>query len=62
MDLNKIRSFCKIFRSLVGLALFAYGLISANYWFFLGVIPLFVGVFDICPLCIFSKKCDINEN
>jgi Protein of unknown function (DUF2892) len=62
MNINKIRSFCKFFRVILGLVLFGFGLVSGNYWFLLGAVPLFVGVFDICPLCIFSNKCDINEN
>ncbi len=62
MNLNKIRSFCRVFRTAVGAGLVGYAIGSGNSWFYLGVLVLFVGLFDICPLCIFSKKCDINEN
>ena len=62
MNLNKIRSFCRVFRVAVGAGLVGYAMGSGNYWFYLGVLPLFVGVCDICPVCMFTKKCDINEN
>ena len=62
MNLNKIRSFCRVFRTAIGAGLVGYALGSGNSWFYLGVIPLFVGVCDVCPLCLFSKNCDINEN
>jgi amino acid permease len=62
MNLNKIRSFCRVLRTAVGAGLVGYAIGSGNSWFYLGVIPLLVGVCDVCPLCLFSKKCDINEN
>ncbi len=64
MDLNKIRSFCRVFRIVVGLALIAYGVYSIvseapNYWFFLGFAPLIAGIINFCPLCLITKKCDL---
>jgi hypothetical protein len=32
---------------------------NAAPWFFLGAIPLLAGLLNFCPLCIFSKKCDL---
>ncbi len=64
MDLNKVRSFCRVFRILVGLLLIAVGVIQAgtadgsSLWF-LGVIPLIAGLVNFCPLCIITKKCDV---
>ena len=63
MDFNKIRSFCRIFRIFIGLALIITGVIqlgASDYaaWFFLGAIPLLAGLVNFCPLCIISKKCD----
>ena len=48
MNLNKIRSFCRVFRIIVGLALIATGVIQLGAmehatWFFLGAIPLIAG-------------------
>lgn len=54
---DKIRAFCRPFRIVIGLILIAIGFFTDNYWFYLGVIPLIVGIIDFCPVCIFSKKC-----
>ena len=63
MNFDKIRKFCSPFRVVLGLVCIAYGIYSANYWFFLGVVPLIVGIFNICPLCKITNKCDIfNKN
>ena len=67
MNLNKIRSFCRIFRILVGLALILTGVIQLGAmehaaWFFLGAIPLITGLVNFCPLCIITKKCDLENN
>lgn len=40
----------RIIRILVGLALVAYGLYSGNAWFYLGVIPLIMGIINWCPM------------
>ena len=62
MDYNKIRKFCRVFRIIIGLALIVTGFITGIYWFYLGVIPLIAGITNFCPLCIFSKKCDVPNN
>lgn len=58
---DKIRSFCKPFRIVIGLVLIAIGVYTGNYWFYLGVIPLIAGLTDFCPTCIISKKCTPKE-
>ncbi len=60
MDVNKIRKFCRSFRIVLGLALIGYGIYSGNKWFYLGIIPLIVGLVNFCPLCIITKQCDIE--
>ena len=60
MDVNKIRKFCRAFRIVLGLALIGYGIYSGNKWFYLGIIPLIVGLVNFCPLCIITKQCDIE--
>ncbi len=60
MNVNKIRAFCRPFRIVIGLALIGYGVYSGNQWFYLGVIPLIAGLSNFCPLCIITKKCDIE--
>ena len=54
---DKIRSFCRPFRIVIGVVLIAAGFFTGIYWFYLGVIPLIAGLVDFCPLCIISKKC-----
>ena len=54
---DKIRSFCRPFRIVIGLVLIMIGFLISNPWFYLGVIPLIIGLVDFCPVCIFSKKC-----
>ncbi len=61
MNFNKIKSSCRIVRILAGLILIAIGIITSNYWFFLGIAPLIVGVTNFCPLCMFTKKCDLPQ-
>ena len=58
---DKIRSFCRPFRIIIGLVLIATGFLLRNPWFYLGVVPLIVGLLDFCPLCIISKKCSIKQ-
>lgn len=58
---DKIRSFCRPFRIIIGLVLIVIGFLLSNPWFYLGVIPLIVGLLDFCPLCIVSKKCSIKQ-
>ena len=59
---DKIRSFCKPFRIVIGLVLIAIGFFIDNSWFYLGVIPLIAGLIDFCPVCIISKKCTPKGN
>lgn len=59
---DKIRSFCRPFRIVIGLVLIAIGFFIDNTWFYLGVIPLIVGLMDFCPVCIVSKKCTPKGN
>ena len=58
-NFNKWRRFCRVFRTILGSALIAYGFYSSNPWFYLGVIPLAAGITNFCPVCILSKKCDL---
>ena len=54
---DKIRACCRPFRNNIGIILIIVGVYTGIVWFYLGVIPLIVGIFDICPLCKFSGKC-----
>lgn len=61
MDFNKIRKVCRVVRIVVGLALIVTGVITGIKWFYLGLLPLIAGIANFCPLCIFSKKCDLPQ-
>jgi len=61
MNVNKVRSFCRVFRIVIGLGLIGYGVFSANPWFYLGAIPLIAGIVNFCPLCMITKQCDIPQ-
>ncbi|KYJ87746.1 YgaP family membrane protein [Sulfurovum riftiae] len=60
MDVNKIRKVCRPIRIVLGLSLIAVGVVTGIKWFYLGVIPLIAGLANFCPLCIITKKCDIE--
>ena len=62
MDVNKIRKVCRVVRIIAGLALIAVGVITGNYWFYLGVLPLIAGLTNFCPLCFITKQCDLPQN
>jgi hypothetical protein len=40
----------RVFRITLGLALIGYAVYSGNAWFYLGVVPLFFGVVNWCPM------------
>lgn len=54
---DKIRAFCRPFRIILGLVLIAVGFFTGIAWFYLGIIPLVVGLMGLCPLCSITKKC-----
>lgn len=56
---DKIKRFCRSFRIILGLVLITVGFLTSNPWFYLGIIPLIVGVTNFCPICIVTKKCSI---
>ena len=60
MDINKIKKVCRPIRIVLGLALIGAGVYTEINWFYLGVIPLIAGLSNFCPLCIITKKCDIE--
>lgn|GEM_PF-35395 len=40
----------RVFRIVLGLALIGYAVYSGNVWFYLGVVPLFFGIINWCPM------------
>ncbi len=44
----------------IGIILISIGFIIENYWFYLGSIPLFVGITKFCPACYFLKNVQLN--
>ena len=62
MDFNKIRSVCRVIRIFAGIALIIAGLVTGIFWFYLGILPLLVGIFNFCPLCMITGKCELPKN
>lgn len=59
---DKIRSFCRPFRIIVGTATIIIGYLLSDgsltwTWWYLGVLPLIAGLLNFCPLCSLTKKC-----
>jgi len=63
---DKIRSFCKSFRIILGVSAIAIGYLLSDgslswSWWYLGVIPLIAGLTNFCPLCSLTNKCSIRK-
>ena len=63
---EKIRSFCKSFRIILGSAVLVIGYLLGDGgldlgWWYLGLLPLMSGLVNFCPICIISKKCDLKK-
>lgn len=54
-------SFLRIFRIILGIVLIGIGLKTGVYWWYLGVIPLFMGIANLCPLCAITGKCGVKK-
>jgi hypothetical protein len=59
---DKIRSFCRPFRIIIGIVTITIGYFSTDgaltwTWWYLGVLPLVAGLANFCPLCLITKKC-----
>jgi len=61
MDILKIEKICRLGRIALGFILIVIGFYTGNSWFFLGVIPLAIGVLNIKPFCIFTGKCKSED-
>ena len=59
--INEIRKRKKLLRITSGVILILIGIITNNVWFYLGVIPLIVGITNFCPACILLKRCSIKR-
>lgn len=65
-EIEKWRSFCRVFRIIIGLILITIGAYTVLieepvYLWFLGALPLIAGSINFCPACIITKKCDLDE-
>ena len=62
---DKIRSFCRSFRIIIGLTSLIIGFLlgdgSLNLgWWYLGLLPLVAGLSNFCPICLITKQCSIK--
>ena len=63
---DKIKSFCRTFRIIIGVVAIAIGYLLSDgtlswSWWYLGVLPLVVGLTNFCPLCSLTNKCSIGN-
>ncbi|MGB3750474.1 MAG: DUF2892 domain-containing protein [Arcobacteraceae bacterium] len=63
---QKVKHFCRPFRIIIGLVAIMIGYLLSDgtlswSWWYLGVLPLIVGLTNFCPLCLITKKCDIGS-
>ena len=63
---EKIKTFSRSSRIIIGILAIAIGYFQSDgtlawSWWYLGVIPLIVGLINYCPLCSLSDKCDIGS-
>ena len=57
---NMFRKFCRMFRIIIGSLLIVVGILLGDTtftfsWFYLGAIPLVMGIVNFCPLCFVEK-------
>ncbi|MGK0255950.1 MAG: hypothetical protein ACI81I_000558 [Arcobacteraceae bacterium] len=63
---EKIRKFCRSFRIIIGIVSITIGFLLSDgtlswSWWYLGTLPLIVGLTNFCPLCSLTNKCDIGS-
>jgi len=63
---QKIKQFCRTFRIIIGFIAILFGYLLSDgtlgwSWWYLGVLPLIVGLTNFCPLCTLTNKCDIGS-
>jgi len=56
MTVNELKNILEVTKITVGLGLLIQAFYSGNYWYYLGIIPLVAGVFNICAVNFISKK------
>ncbi len=54
-------SWIRIIRIIIGAILIGIGLKTGVYWWYLGIIPIFMGVANLCPLCTLTGNCKVNK-
>jgi Protein of unknown function (DUF2892) len=47
---NNVGGIDKIARIVLGVALIAFAIIEGQIWAYIGIVPLFTGLFGTCPL------------
>lgn len=64
--LDKISSLSRRSRIIIGVVSIAIGYILSDAtlswsWWYLGVLPLIIGLTNYCPLCSLTNKCSIGS-
>lgn len=63
---EKIKTFSRSFRIIIGILAIGTGYLLSDgtlnwSWWYLGAIPLIVGLANYCPLCSLTNKCNIGS-
>jgi hypothetical protein len=64
--IDKIQNLSRSTRIIIGIVSIAIGYILSDgtlswSWWYLGALSLIVGLTNICPLCMITKKCSIGS-
>ena len=64
--LDKIQQVPRTYRIIIGLIAIAIGYFSNDgaliwSWWYLGILPLIIGLTNYCPLCALTNKCSIGS-
>ena len=63
---DKLQNVPRSFRIIIGLIAIAIGYFTNDgalswSWWYLGVVPLIIGLTNYCPLCSLTNKCSIGS-
>ena len=56
---DKYKRLSRPYRIVFGMGMVTAGASTGIMWFYFGGIPLVLASLNICPLCVFTKKCTI---
>jgi hypothetical protein len=63
---DKLQNISRTSRIIIGIVTITIGYLLNDdafswSWWYLGIIPLFIGLTNLCPLCSLTNKCSIGS-